>query len=128
MMSIATILWLVSQSLVVQLQSSDRREKFLLDIGRSRIDLAKVKIQNRGRQIVVLVRLDLGGAPHRNPDGTEISAPHLHLYREGFGDKWAVPVPLERFGHLENLFTTLDDFMLFCNITQPPFIDQGLFI
>jgi hypothetical protein len=37
--------------------------------------------------MVVLVRLDLGGAPHRNPFDEEIGVPHLHLYREGFGDK-----------------------------------------
>ncbi len=87
------------QSLVLPLQSVDRREQFLLDLSRGRIDLLKVKMQNRGRQVVVLVRLDLGGAPHRNPDGEEISVPHLHVYREGFGDKWAVAAPTDRFPH-----------------------------
>ena len=33
----------------------------LLDLSRGRIDLRKVKIQMRGRQVVVLVRLDLDG-------------------------------------------------------------------
>jgi hypothetical protein len=55
------------QLVVIPLYSPDRREQFLLDIGRGRIDLLKVKMHNRGRQVVVLVRLDLGGAPHRNP-------------------------------------------------------------
>lgn len=71
----------------VPLASTDRRETFLLDIRRARIDLAKGTYQNRGRQVVVLVRLDFGGAPHRNPDGEEIGSPHIHLYREGYGDK-----------------------------------------
>ena len=68
-------------SLSVPLHSIDRREHFSLDLSRGRIDLQKVKMQNRGRQVVVLVRLDLGGAPHRNPDDEEIPAPYLHLYR-----------------------------------------------
>ena len=115
------------QSLVLPLQSSDKREQFLLDLSRGRIDLLKVTMQNRGRQVVVLVRLDLGGAPHRNPDDEEIPAPHLHVYREGYGDKWAVPVPADRFHVTGDVWATLEDFLRFCNITQPPHIERGLF-
>jgi len=115
------------QSLVLPLQSPDKREQFLLDLSRARIDLLKVKMQNRGRQVVVLVRLDLGGAPHRNPDGEEISVPHLHVYREGFGAKWAMAVPTDRFAATGDVSRTLEDFMRFCNITQPPHIERGLF-
>ena len=115
------------ESVTLPLQSADRREQFLLDLSRGRIDLRKVKMQNRGRQVVVLVRLDLGGAPHRNPDGEEIPVPHLHVYREGYGDKWAVPVPADRFGNLDDVWQTLGDFMGYCNITQPPRIQKGLF-
>ena len=115
------------QSVVLPLQSADRREQFLVDLSRGRIDLRKVKMQNRGRQVVVLVRLDLGGAPHRNPDGEEIPVPHLHVYREGYGDKWAVPVPADRFGSVSDVWQTLWDFMAYCNITQPPRIQRGLF-
>lgn len=115
------------QSLVLPLQSADKREHFMLDVSRGRIDLRKVKMQNRGRQVVVLVRLDLSGAPHRNPDDVEIPAPHLHIYREGFGDKWAVAVPAERFPNIDDVWGTLEDFLRFCNITQPPHIERGLF-
>jgi hypothetical protein len=115
------------QSVVVPLQSEDRREQFLLDLSRGRIDMLKVKLQNRGRQVVVLVRLDLGGAPHRNPDDEEIAAPHLHVYREGYGDKWAIPVPADSFRDTEDLWATLEDFLRFCNVTQPPHIERGLF-
>lgn len=105
------------QSLVLPLHSPDRREHFLLDIGRSRIDLLKGTYQNRARQVVVLVRLDVGGAPHRNPDDTEIPSPHLHTYREGFGDRWAIPAPPDRFGDTSDLWRTLGQFIEFCNIT-----------
>ena len=115
------------QSLVLPLESADRREQFLLDLSRARIDLLKVKMQNRGRQVMVLVRLDLGGAPHRNPNGEEVSVPHLHVYREGFGDKWAIAVPRDRFPETTDVWRTLEDFMRFCNITQPPHVEKGLF-
>ncbi len=115
------------QSISLPLQSPDKREQFLLDLSRGRIDLRKVKMQNRARQIVVLVRLDLGGAPHRNPDNEEISVPHLHVYREGCGDKWAMQVPAARFTSTEDLWTTLQEFMRFCNITRPPHIERDLF-
>lgn len=115
------------QSIVLPLQSPDRREQFLLDLSRGRIDLLKVKMQERGRQVVVLVRLDLGGAPHRNPDDAEIASPHLHVYREGFGDKWAIPVPADRFRNVTDVWRTLEDFLWFCNVTRPPLIGRGLF-
>jgi hypothetical protein len=115
------------QSLTPPLLSADKREQFLLDLSRARIDLQKVKMQNRGRQVVVLIRLDLGGAPHRNPDDEEIVVPHLHLYREGFGDKWTMPLPAETFRNPADVWTTFEDFVRFCNITQPPHVERGLF-
>lgn len=117
----------VGGSLMIPLQSQDNREQFLLDISRSRINLIKGTYQNRARQVVILVRLDFGGAPHRNPDDAEVPSPHLHLYREGFGDKWAIPAPADQFGNAGKLWETLGDFMRFCNITQPPRIERGLF-
>ena len=115
------------EKLTLPLQSINKRERFLLDVSRARIDLLKIKMQNRARQVVVLVRLDLGGAPHRNPDDEEIPVPHLHLYREGYGDKWAMPLPANRFSDITDIRLTLDDFNRYCNITTPPHIDQRLF-
>ena len=115
------------ESVSLPLQSADGREQFLLDMSRGRIDLRKVKMQNRGRKVVVLVRLDLGGAPHRNPDGEEVGTPHIHVYQEGYGDKWAFPVPRDSFRELTDVWTTLADFLRYCNVTQPPHISRGLF-
>jgi hypothetical protein len=115
------------QSLSLPLQSLDKREEFLLDISRGRIDLMRGKYQNRARQVVVLVRLDFGGPPHRNPDDAEIACPHLHVYREGYGHKWAIPAPEDRFPRTNDLWGTLEDFMLFCNITKSPLLQKGLF-
>ena len=115
------------QSLVLPLLSVDKRESFLLDISRGRIDLLRGKYQNRARQVIVLVRLDFGGAPHRNPDEQDIPCPHLHLYKEGYGDKWAVAAPSDRFRNVSDPWVTLEEFMRFCNITEPPYIERGLF-
>lgn len=115
-------------ALAIPLTSEDRRTNFFLDLSRGRINLAKGKYQNRVHQTVILVRLDFGGAPHRNPDGQEIACPHLHLYREGFGDKWAFPAPASDFPNVSDPWLTLQDFMRYCTITEPPAIRRGLFV
>jgi len=114
-------------SISIPLISRDKRENFFLDVSRGKIDLLRGTYQNRSRQVIVLVRLDFGGQPHRNPDDQEISSPHLHVYREGYGDKWAVPVPSDWFPDVSDLWQLLQDFMRFCNVTEPPLIEKGLF-
>lgn len=114
-------------TIIVPLISVNKRENFLLDLSRSRIDLLKGTYQNRARQAVILILLDFGGQPHRNPDDTEIPSPHLHIYREGYSDKWAMPVPVDRFPNLTDRWQALEDFMRYCNITKQPIIERGLF-
>lgn len=114
-------------SIVVPLISVNKRENFLLDVTRGRINLKKVTYQNRARTAVILARLDIDGSPHENPDGQEISCPHLHTYREGYGDKWAVPAPPGTFPRTNDLWGSLTDFMAFCNVTMTPFIERDLF-
>lgn len=111
----------------IPLQSPDKREMFMLDITRSQIKLIKGTYQNRARGVVILARLDFGGAPHRNPDDQEVECPHLHVYREGFGDRWAMPLPAERFTDPGSPWLLLLEFMQFVNITVPPDIQRGLF-
>ena len=115
------------EQLSVPLTSSDRRETFALDITRSRIKLTKSTHQNRARHAIVLLRLDLDGPPHRNPDGTEIPCPHLHVYREGYGDKWAAPAPAHLQLSGDNAFAICVAFMLHCNIVDAPLFDVRLF-
>jgi hypothetical protein len=116
-----------SRRLEIPLQSADRREYFLLDIERGRINLLRGKYQTRAKQTVILARLDFGGAPHRNPDGLEISSPHLHVFREGFADKWAEPLPAEHFAHSDDPWALFEDFLRFCNVTKPPVIERDLY-
>jgi hypothetical protein len=79
------------------------------------------------RQIIVLLRLDVNGAPHRNPDGVEVPCPHIHVYREDYGDKWAFPIPPGKFENLDDLNMTLDDFLTECNVIEGPIIQAAIF-
>ena len=114
--------------LEIPLQSLDQREHFLLDIGRGRINLLKGTYQTRAKQVVILARLDFGGTPHRNPDGEEIPSPHLHIFREGFADKWAQPLPAEHFTNSDDTWVLFVDFLRFCNVTKPPVFERELFV
>jgi hypothetical protein len=114
-------------ALNIPLTSTDKRENFYLDVTRGRIKLTRATYQNRARQAIILMRLDLDGPPHRNPDGEEIPCPHLHKYREGYGDKWASPAPADLYLNTLDLFATFEAFMRQCNITKLPIIQKGLF-
>jgi hypothetical protein len=109
----------------IALQSQNQRESFSLDISRRRIALT-TKYQTRGRQSVVLARLDFN-SPHRNPDDTEVGIPHLHIYKEGFGDKWAYEVPADMLKNPFDAWQVPLDFMSYCSVVEPPNISRGLF-
>ncbi len=113
-------------ALHIPLFSEDGREEFILDVTSGRIELRKHTLQTRARKTVILARLDICGPPHRNPDGEEVLCPHLHLYQEGFGDKWAKPLPL-CFTRHDDAYHTLGEFMDYCNIVTKPGILLGLF-
>ena len=110
-----------------ELQSPNGRNKFRLYVGRGYAEYRNVSMHNRTGENVVLARLDIGGPTHRNPDDEEIPCPHLHLYSEVDGYKWAIPLPPERFTLASDPYRTLDEFMSYCNITRPPRIQRGLF-
>lgn len=116
----------LGKKVTVDLFSSDTREAFILDVERSYIKLSKLTLQNRARVTVCLARLDIDGAPHRNPDDEEIPCPHLHLFREGYNDKWAIPVPEKFFTKLSDRRKTVSEFMKYCSIIDPPVFLEDL--
>lgn len=103
-----------------ELADSNDREKFLLDVWRGTLRLSKLKFQNRVRAAVVLVRLDVDGAPHTNPDGAWLIGTHLHLYKEGYDDRWAYPADPAKFSLLSDPGKTFHDFCAYCKIESPP--------
>ena len=109
----------------IPLKSIDETENFFLDVSRGHIELKRCSFQNRARQVIILVRLCCSTS-HRNPDNTVIPAPHIHIYKEGYGDKWATQVPQD-FTDSTNLRKTLKEFMTYCNIIDKPTVSKGLF-
>ena len=71
--------------------SVDKREIFILDFYRGYFEVKKYTYNSRYRQSIVLARLDSMGR-HTNPDGEIFEGPHIHIYTEGFDDKFAYPV------------------------------------
>lgn len=110
-----------------ELNDTAGRETFLLDVWRGTLRLTKVKFQNRVRTVIVLARLDVDGAPHTNPDGQRLAGTHLHLFKEGYDDRWAYPVDATVFTLLSDAETTFQEFCRFCNIESPPPV-QGVIV
>jgi hypothetical protein len=105
----------------------DGREHFLLDFYQGTIRINKVTSNHRYARTIVLARLCLNGPTHTNPDGERIDGTHLHLYREGYGDKWAEPLDSATFSDPTDPVTSLHQFLIFLHVHHPPPI-QGAFI
>lgn len=112
--------------LSIPLKSSDKNEDFILDITRSHINISKNTFQNRARKTIVLLRLDIDSAPHQNPNGEKLGGTHLHIYKEGYGDKFAYPLP-DDFKNCNGISDYLDKFMDYCHIIKKPIIEKELF-
>ena len=82
---------------------------------------------------MILARLDFA-SPHRNPDGTAVGVPHLHVYREGYGDKFAYEVPPGMLKNPTDPLQVLLDFLETYHIDRngivdrPPAADELLFV
>jgi len=110
----------------MELRSLDDIESFLVDVNRKgRIRLSKCTYQERYEVVEILLRLDVGGPTHVNPDGEEVPCPHLHVYREGFATKWARPAPPD-FSSTSDLTITLEHFLKYCKVHEIPLIQRGV--
>jgi hypothetical protein len=68
----------------LDVKSQDGKEAFLIDVNRrGKIKVSKCTYQERYEVADVLLRLDIDGPPHENPDGGLVPCPHLHVYKEG---------------------------------------------
>lgn len=103
--------------------SVDRREEFRLGIFRGRLGHARYTaiLISHSQSNAVLVRLDVGVlGVHPNPDGTRVAGSHLHLYREGYDDKFAYPIVGYPFSDPDDIVKGINDFFLFCKVVAPP--------
>lgn len=109
-------------------QSLDGRIQFIIDINRKggRFKPKKCTYQTRYRRSIILLRIDLEGPPHQNPDGEIIPCPHIHIYKEGYNTRWAYPLSLQLKTDPTDLVSVLIDFLKYNNIHErPPIINQG---
>ncbi|WP_303675251.1 DUF6978 family protein [Vampirovibrio chlorellavorus] len=120
------------KTLEIELMSEDQSESFILNIWRGTIRLDKTTYGTRYKKIYILSRLDINGY-HTNPDveppldflrpyvGRRFNAEtHVHIYTEGFNDKWAVPLPHSILKEVSVPQDYLVQFMRYCNIIEPP--------
>ncbi len=118
----------LGQSLSFNLAAIHTPETFRLDVNRKGvIKISKYTCQGRYRTTVHLLRLDVDGPPHTNPDGTTLEGPHLHRYREGYDDKWAEPVDPTVLANLPDLVTTFCQFAQLFGVEHIPAVQGGLF-
>ncbi len=97
--------------------SEDRRDKFIIDANRKGyIKVTKCTFQERHQSGNILLRLDIDGRPHTNPDGQELPCPHLHIIKEEYGTSWAYPVPREIFNDTTNLLLSFINFLEYCKV------------
>jgi hypothetical protein len=117
------------------LVSLDRRERFVLDVERGRRKRTRLKYQTRGREIIILARLEIDGPDHVNPPtsphrpGERIPCPHMHLYVEGYEDR--VAYFLHEVADLKvqdpsNGLLTFEDFLRFCGLQAWPNIQLSV--
>ena len=120
-----------NDKLTINVQSIDGSETFLLDINRAgSIRISRCTFQERYNVTIPLVRLDLDESkPHQNPDGQVIKGPHIHIYKKGYGDRWAYlisdinPCP---FSNTSDLLTSFIEFCSYCNISNIPAIQGSI--
>jgi hypothetical protein len=108
----------------VDLISEDGEEMFALDLRQGTIYLKKIRYQNRYDETIQLVRYESRGI-HQNPPelgGDKIEGPHIHMYKEGYGDKFAIPA--EDFDNPEDVIESLKKFCEICNIEEINFVHQ----
>lgn len=65
-----------------------------------------------------MLRLDIEGPAHLNPDGNEIQCPHIHIYKEGYQLKWAYPLNQHIKTNTDDLFQVLIDFLKYNNVQK----------
>ena len=66
-----------------------------------------------------LLRIDVGGPNHVNPDGTIVPCPHIHVRRKDTGawDAWATDVP-SFFDNVTDRVETFGKFLQYCNVND----------
>lgn len=102
-----------------------RRDDLDVSAYRGGIDENKVSYRLIYKKGILLIRIDTNDkTAHINPDNKSFippMTPHVHIYREGYGDKFAYPLPDEfssKGADIEKLFIEFLQYSNFINIDE----------
>lgn len=109
-----------------EIKATKSKNIYQLDFYRGSFELTRFTYNKRFRQSVILLRYDSGGR-HTNPDGISFDGPHIHLFREGFNDKFAYPVTDLKIDDNHTIDEVLDKLLQFCNVTKRPVVEIPMF-
>ena len=120
--------------LTIECTSEDRHYPFQVDVNRkNKINQRKISFQLRNNKAIILRRLCLNNGPHENPpgpaplpilkpyEGLYINENHLHIYVEGYNDKWAVPLSMLidlEIDAQSTLVDIMERFFVHCNVQE----------
>lgn len=95
-------------------------EKFILDVNRKGSFENKCTIQTRyiNEGTTIIVCLDINGPEHMNPDGRILSRNHIHIYKEGFEDKYAYDLDEFDWDLFQNIFSLILLFADYCRYNK----------
>lgn len=107
---------------MLDVMSLDEKTRFIINItpGSKRSNNKKITYQERYLKDIVLLRLDIAGPYHTNPDGTTVSGNHLHIIREGKDDRYAFEIP-EEFVNIDDKIEILINFLEYCKVQNSHF-------
>lgn len=109
------------------LNAKDSFDGFILDVDRrcKYIEISKHKMQARdNNNKLPLVRIEVDGPPHMNPDGTKIGRNHIHYFNEKYqGDNLPYACEIDKFpgfkfGDYKNFSNLFFDFSEYFNINS----------
>ena len=109
-----------------QINSLTTKDIFFLDFYRGSFELSKYTINKRYRQTIIMLRYDNAGR-HTNPDGVLFEGRHIHLYREGYNDKFAFSVSEIGITDVNGMEIVFNKIMQFCNVIKFPSIEVPMF-
>ncbi|RIV18829.1 hypothetical protein D2Q93_13645 [Alicyclobacillaceae bacterium I2511] len=111
----------------IEVVGTPENVKFVFDVNRKgTLKVKKCTYQTRYQKSVILLRVDIGGQEHMNPDGKIIPCPHIHIYREGYDDSWAYPLDSKLDTDPSDLLQALIDFLVYNHVVnRPPIYKKG---
>lgn len=105
-----------------ELISDEFGDIFKLDLRKNKIELKVLNCNTRANDCFVIARLDVNDREHKNPDGTKVGETHLHIYKEGYNDRYAYDPSKYGFSNYNDVPALILQFANFCKINPSCFI------